>query len=171
MIDRQISRLAEILAVEARVYRDLRRLLSEERERMLDLDAESLYGLATRKEVLAEEGRIALEARTQAVSDLADSVEVPRPGLTLSTLCDALGERAIPLREAQSRLLAIIGAVRELSEANQRLGGERLTEVQTTLQLLGRLAPIASGMADTGNAGGLGRNASPPSSGLVRRFA
>lgn len=139
-----VAKLVEVLGVEERIHRELRRLLSEERGRMLELDAESLYELAMRKEVLAEEGRLAQDARLQVSSDLARSLGLPTEGVTLSQICLALGDTAGPLREAQSRLLAVVRAVAELSEANQTLGGERLADVQTTLQLLGRLAPAAS---------------------------
>ena len=183
MIETSISRLADVLAVEERVYRDLRELLSEERGRMLDLDAESLYGLATRKEVLAEEGRLVLEARTRAVDHLAKSTGISGPGTTLTQLCESLGDAARPLREAQSRLLAIVGAVRELSEANQKMGGDRLTDVQTTLKLLGRLVPLVSenasgmksgivaGLGSEGNALDPGREPPHRSGSLVRRSA
>jgi len=143
MNDQPITQLAEVLAVEEHVHLELRKLLAEERERMLELDAESLYELATRKEILAEEGRLARDARTKVISDLARSLGLPEAGITLSQICVALGDAAAPLRAAQSRLLAIVSAVAELSEANQRLGGDRLADVQTTLQLLGRLAPTA----------------------------
>lgn len=146
-----VSNLTEILAVEERVHRELRKVLSEERDRMLELDAEALYELAMRKEVLAEEGGLAQDARLQASRDLAQLLGLPEKGVTLGQLCSALDEApppmcngAMPLSEARSRLLAVVSAVSELSEANQRLGGERLADVQTTLQLLGRLAPTAT---------------------------
>jgi len=151
-----VSKLTEVLGVEERIHRALRRLLSDERERMIELDAESLYELAMRKEVLAEEGRLAQDARLQVSADLARSLGLPTEGITLSQICLALGDAAGTLRDAQSRLVAVVRAVSELSEANQRLGGERLADVQTTLQLLGRLAPAAS-VESAGRSGSLVR--------------
>lgn len=139
-----ITKLVDVLAVEERVHHELRALLSDERERMLELDAESLYELALKKEILAEQGQLAQDARILASAELARALGLSEEKLTLSRLCLALGDAAGPLREAQSRLLSIVGAVAELSEANQRLGGERLREVRNTLELLGRLAPMAA---------------------------
>ena len=136
-----MTRLLDVLRVEERVHLDLRRLLAEERERMLELDAEGLYELATRKEILAEEGRLARDARESATARLAESLGRAPTGSTLTELANAIGERAEPLREARSRLLAIVHAVAELAEANRLLGGDRLTDVQSTLHLLGRFAP------------------------------
>lgn len=154
-----VTRLTQVLAAEERVHRSLRQVLAEERERMLDLDAESLYELAMRKEVLAEEGRLARDARAQASEDLAIALGLPAKNVTLSELCTALGDGAEPLYEAQSRLLAIVRAVFELSEANRTLGGDRLADVQATLQLLGKLVPAS--VLEPGQRGGT----------LVRRSA
>lgn len=141
MIDTSIEQLVDVLAVEERVHRDLRQLLTEERECMLNLDAQGLYEHATRKQVLADEGRLAEGARIQAARVLAQELGIEDEPVTLRRLCAALGERGAKLREAQSRLLAIVTAAQELADANRVLGGERLTNVQTTLRLLGRLAP------------------------------
>lgn len=159
MTSASASKLVDVLRAEERVYRSLRGLLASERERMIELDAESLYELAMKKEILAEEGRLAQAARIQAAAELARALEIHDPNPTLGRLCAALGDEAGPLREAQSRLMSIVKAVSELAEANQRLGGERLADVQTTLRLLGRLAPAAS------------RGPTPDRGQLVRRTA
>ena len=149
-----IAKLVEVLSVEERIHLELRTLLTQERGRMLELDAESLYELATRKEILAEEGRLAGRARARVIAQLAESLGLDESDITLTRICAALGAEADPLRAARSRLLSIVGAVAELSEANQRLGGDRLSDVQTTLELLGRLAPNLAG-ASTARAGRL----------------
>ena len=154
MSEELVEKLLGVLALEERVHRDLRELLAEERERMIALDADALYGLAARKEVLAEEGRLAEGGRVALVDQCAQGLGIRETPVPLGRLCDALGEEAaVPLREAQSRLVAVIGAVRELAEANRALGGERLAHVQSTLKLLGRLSPTlpADGAAQAGS--------------------
>lgn len=150
------ARLEELLAVldvEERVHRELRQILAGERERMLDLDTTGLYELVRGKEALAEEGRLAAEARVEAAKRLARSIGIQEETLTLSRLCEELGDEGALLRDAQSRLLALVTATQELAEANRLLGGDRLSHVQTTLHLLGRLLPEAR----SEDAGGGGR--------------
>lgn len=154
MSEELARKLLDVLALEERVHRDLRELLAEERGRMIALDADALYGLAARKEVLAEEGRLAERGRVALVNQCAQGLGIGELPISLGRLCDALGEAAsAPLREAQSRLVAVIGAVRELAEANRVLGGERLAHVQSTLTLLGRLSPSlpSDGAAQAGS--------------------
>lgn len=144
MSEALIEQLLAVLDAEERVHRELRQVLASERERMLELDAAGLYELARSKEALAEEGRLIAEARVEAANRLASSLQIGVRPVTLSRICQALGEESAALRDAHSRLLSLVAATQEIAEANRMLGGERLIHVQTTLQLLGRLLPEAA---------------------------
>lgn len=139
-----IEQLLDVLRVEERVHRELRELLAGERDCMLSLDAAGLNERVVKKEALADEGRLAEDARIRVVHRLAQELKLDDEPVSLSRLCIALGEdtgEGARLREAQSRLLALVCATQELAEANRALGGERLRNVQATLKLLGRLLP------------------------------
>ena len=150
------DQLLEVLDVEERIHLELRQILARERELMLELDANGLYELARRKEALADEGRLVAEARVLSANRLARAIGIEEDPVTLSRLCEALGDEGAPLRDAQSRLLALVAAAQELAEANRVLGGERLNHVQATLHLLGRLLPDVR-PEDAGSAGRLVR--------------
>ena len=133
-------RLLTVLLAEERLYGEMRSLLQEEREILYALDAIALEECVAKKEALAEEGRLLEESRIAVVMDLAKTLHLDeRP--TLSQLCDALGEEAGPLREVHTRLVALIGAVRELIDANASFAGDSLSQVRNTLRLLGRMMP------------------------------
>jgi len=135
---------AELLAVlesEERLYLELRQLLQRERELIVNLDAAGLEEAVRRKEALAAEGRLLEEGRLEVAVRLARALGLPEERPTLGVLCDALGDRATPLRAAHSRLVALVGASRELLDANAGFAGESLGQVRATLRLLGRLLP------------------------------
>lgn len=160
--------LLEVLESEERLYRELREVLQEERVMIVKLDAAGLEDAVMRKEALSAEGRLLEEGRVAVALRLAAElgVEAERPTLTL--LCDALGDDASELREAHGRLLALIGAVRELLDANAGFAGDSLGQVRATLQLLGRVLPGDSTYGPSATA------PAPPSAGagsLVRRSA
>lgn len=135
-----VARLAEVLAAEERLYVELRDLLQQERDCMVQLDADGLEAVVTAKEVLADEAALLEESRLAVVRELAD-----RLGLaslpTLSGLCEALGFDGEPLHERHSRLLALLAAVGELVDANASFARESLLQVQDTIASLGRLLP------------------------------
>ena len=163
-----LERLLDVLEVEERIHREMRQLLGRERECMLELDAPGLYELARRKDALADEGRLAEGARIEAARRLAEALGISELPVTLSRLVEALGDEGGALREAQSRLVALVSAAQELAEANRLLGGDRLERVQTTLRLLGRLLPDS----DPGTYGADTRTETTPSSSrLVRTQA
>ena len=60
---------------------------------------------------------------------------------TLSALTNAIGSEDGGLRQAHSRLSALVGAVKELLDANASFAGKAQEQVQSTLRLLGRLMP------------------------------
>ena len=121
---------------------------------MLALDADGLGELARRKETLATEGRIAEKSRVDVTRRLAEALGIDEQPVTLSLLCTRTDPGDSRLRDAQSRLVALVGAVRELADANRALGAERLSSVQSTLRLLGRLVPV---VAESGTAYGRDR--------------
>ncbi len=99
---------------------------------------------------------------------LAVALGLPAERPTLSALCDALGEPAVELRLAHSRLVALIGAVRELLDANAGFAGDSLGQVRATLKLLGRLLPGDTTYSPTAAAP---TPIVPASGALVRRSA
>lgn len=149
MIDEQIARLAGVLQLEERIYRELAAVLRRERELILSLDAAGLHTLTAEKEALAAEGRVAEQSRIAVTEPLAAELGIRERPVTLRAICERLGDRDDRLREAQTRLVAAVGAVRELVEANRVLGGRRLSSVQATLKLLGRLVPVAAAKPGT----------------------
>jgi hypothetical protein len=137
----EADELLAVLESEERLYLELRELLQRERKLIVDLDAGGLEEVVRRKEALASEGRLLEEGRVEAARRLAERVGADAERPTLGALCDALGEDAAPLRRAHSRLVALVGATRELLDANAGFAGDALGQVRATLQLLGRLVP------------------------------
>ena len=136
--------LQTILQAEERLYIEMRELLKRERELIVNLDAVGLEEAVRRKEALAEEGRLLEESRLEVTARLAGQLKIPLENPTLSQICDHIGTASAPLRQSHSRLVALIGAVRELLDANAGFAGESLGQVRATLQLLGRLLPTDS---------------------------
>ena len=139
MADDLAARLLPLLEAEEGVYLEMRDALQHERVCLANLDAEGLESAVRRKQTLAAEARVIEESRAALVAALAESLEMSQP--TLSQLADRLGAEAPGLREAHARLVALLGAVRELLDANAAFAGESLAQVRATLQLLGRLSP------------------------------
>jgi len=134
----RVTRLVRVLDAEEGFYRELRSLLQRERVCLVELDASSLEEIVAAKEALAEEGRLLEESRLQIVDELAPELGLAaRP--TLSQVCDQLDGPADELRSAHARLVALVGAVRELVELNAVFAGNSLGRVDATLELLGRL--------------------------------
>ncbi|RIK98940.1 MAG: hypothetical protein DCC71_20685 [Proteobacteria bacterium] len=154
------ARLSQVLAAEEQLYVELRDLLQHERECMLNLDADGLERAVEAKEAIAEEARLLEESRVEVARELARAVGVDEERPRLSLLCEALGASGAPLREQHSRLVALLGAVGELVEANASFAHEGLEQVQDTIEMLGRLLPqepIYSGAAMPGAQRGTGR--------------
>ncbi|HVP29078.1 MAG TPA: flagellar protein FlgN [Myxococcota bacterium] len=152
------ARLLASLEAEEELYVELRELLQRERERIVALDAAGLEELVRRKEALAEEGRLLEEGRLELSAALARELGLGEPRPTLSHLCARLGEEADGLRAVHGRLVALVGAARELLEANAAFAGEAREQVRATLRLLGRLLPAGATYEPAGPAGrGVGR--------------
>lgn len=135
-----VERLARVLDAEEGFYREFRTLLQREQACLVDLDAAALEEIVRTKEALAEEGRLLEESRVQIADELAAALGLPgRP--TLSQLGDRLEGEGDALRTAHTRMVALVGAVRELVELNAVFAGNALGRVDATLQLLGRLRP------------------------------
>lgn len=167
LIPREADDLLAVLESEERLYQELRQVLQQERELIVNLDAEGLEQAVMRKEALSAEGRLLEEGRIEVAARLAGALGISADPPTLSALCDALGPGAGELRSAHSRMVALMGAVQELLDANAGFAGDALGQVRGTLQLLGRLLP---GDSTYGPAAELPRPATA-SGALVRRSA
>jgi len=167
----EVARLAAILRSEEELYRELIGLLQREREMMVDLDADGLADVVRHKENLAVEGRLIERGRIEVAERLAARLGLPDAPPTLSAICDRLGEDDGGLRAAHGRLAAVVGAARELVEANRALGGDRLAFVQTTLGLLGHLVPDQGGASQAYDRSGSLPEPTTPGGHLVRRTA
>ncbi len=137
----QTRRLAQALAAEEKLYLELRDLLQQERAHLVDFDAEALERLVETKELLAEEARLLEDSRIHVATRIAERLGLGSEPVTLSRLCEALGPEAKELEESHSRLVALLGAIRELSEANASFAREGLGQVRETIRMLGRLLP------------------------------
>ena len=139
-IEDRIERLARILAAEEEFYARLRSLLQREQACLVDLDARELEDIVRTKQALAEEGQLLEYGRSRLCADVV--AELGLSGTpSLSELGAHLGERGRALRSAHARLVAVVGAVRELADVNVGFTGDALGRVEATLQLLGRLRP------------------------------
>lgn len=136
-----VARLLVLLEAEHALYVRLRDLLRREREVLGHLDARALEAVAREKEELADEGQLLEESRQQVAQALARTLGIQSERPRLAELCAALGSEGTPLRTAHNRLVVLIGAARELLEANACLAGEALAQVQGTLGALGGLVP------------------------------
>lgn len=136
-----LASLLTILEAEERLYVELRDLLQKERVCMVNLDSDGLEEAVRGKEALAVEGRLLEESRSEVARALASQVGLREDPPRLSSLCERLGPRAEPLRERHSRLVALLGAVRELADANASFAGDSLAQIRATLRLFGRMLP------------------------------
>lgn len=152
-----VQRLLTVLEAEERLYVELRDLLQREREHMVNLDARGIEEVVRRKESLSEEGRLLEESRIEVARALAHELGLAEPDPPLSRLCDHAGRDAPALRDAHSRLVALLGAVRELLDANAVFAGECLTQVRTTMGLLGRMLPAEPTYGPGAAGGGIRR--------------
>ncbi len=134
-----LAGLTTVLGAEEALYLQLRDALQEEHAMMATLDAEGLSAIALRKEELADEGRVIEDSRRALARELARELGLDDPEPRLSRLCEALGPEGAALREVHTRLVVLLGAVRELMDANQALAGDALSQVRGTLRLLGGL--------------------------------
>lgn len=134
-------KLEKVLEAEEQLYVELRDLLQRERACLVDFDAEGLEQMVEAKELLAEEARLLEDSRLVIAQKLAGQLGFGTHRITLSRLCETMGSPAAMLRERHSRLVALLGAVRELSEANASFARDGLGQVRETLRLLGRLLP------------------------------
>jgi hypothetical protein len=135
------ARLLTVVEAEVRLYAELRDVLQEERDHIVNLDATKLEDCVRRKESLASEATILEESRLELATALGAALGLPDARPRLSLLCEHLPAESGALREAHSRLVARIGAVRELLDANAAFAGDALAQVRATLELLGRLLP------------------------------
>lgn len=108
---------------------------------MAALDAEGLERIALSKEELADEGRLVEETRLAVTRELAMTLGIDEEEPRLSTLCARIGREGDALREVHTRLVVLVGAVRELMDVNRAFAGEALSQVRGTLRLLGGLVP------------------------------
>lgn len=136
-----VKKLETVLEAEERLYVELRDLLQRERVCMVELDAGGLEEAVRRKEALATEGRLLEEARQEVARSLAAALGVAEQPPRLSTLCARLGHEGTSLREIHTRLIALLGAVRELADANASFAGDSLAQIRATLGLFGRMLP------------------------------
>lgn len=163
----RVRELQTVLEAEIALYVELRELLQRERELIVNLDAVGLEDTVRQKEALAEEGKLLEESRIEVAARLAGELELGPERPTLSQICDRIGVESAPLRRLHSRLVALVGAVRELLDANAGFAGDSLAQVRATLQLLGRLLPTDPTYTTLG-----GADASRVAAGqLVRRSA
>lgn len=166
-----IEQLSAILGSEESLYRELLALLQRERDLMVDLDADGLGEVARQKETLAAEGRLIEQGRMEVAGRLASALGISSAPATLSEICERLGTDGAGLREAHTRLVSVVGAARELVEANRVMGGDRLAFVQNTLGLLGRLLPGRVAEPQAYERNGVVPEAALPGGHLVRRSA
>jgi len=135
-----VARLLRVLDAEEAYYREFHELLQRERACLVDLDVAALEEVVRVKEALAEEGLLLEETRLEIVATFAPQLGLP-PRATLSQISERLEGRPDELRSAHMRLVALVGAVRELVELNAVVAGNALGRVDATLGLLGRLRP------------------------------
>lgn len=135
------ERLCRILEREEALYVELRAVLQRERECIVHLEAEDLEIIVREKLVLGDEGRMLEEARIAVSRELAGSLGLSSERLTLSQICDAMKGGAPGLRAAHTRLVALLGAVRELLEANREFATDATRQVRGALRVLGRMLP------------------------------
>ena len=166
-----IEQLSTVLGSEESLYRELLALLQRERELMIDLDADGLAEVTWQKEAIASEGRLIEQGRAKIAERLAGELGITSTPATLSEICERLGDRAGELRQAHRRLMAVLAAVRELVEANRVIGGERLSFVQSTLGLHGRMLPGVSPEPPAYERTGVVAAPTAPGGHLVRRSA
>ncbi len=139
-MDDRVERLRVILDAEEALYARMRDLLQQEREVVLCMDIAGLEETALRKEELADEARLLEESRVDVAAQIAEALSLPSR-TPLAQLCRQLGEEGRPLRAVHNRLVILVSVVRELVDANAALVGDSLSEIRSTLHLLGGFLP------------------------------
>ena len=133
--------LIRVINAEADVYARLKSVLQDEQAALLDQDLEALTRAIEAKETLAAEANLLEDSLSELVASTAKTLELELARPRLSEIATALGAEGTAVREAQIRLAALVGAVRELVEANDESTRRSLSQVRATIQLLGRLWP------------------------------
>ena len=134
------TRLLDVMDAEERIYLELHNVLQNEHASIAELDAEGIEAAVRAKEALGFEAQLLEETRMAVVEAEAVARGWPRSRPTLTEVCELLGD-ARPLHAAHSRLVALVGAVRELTDMNATFASDSMAQVRATLQLLGRLVP------------------------------
>ncbi len=140
--DAVATRLCGVLEAEERLYVEFRTLLQRERECMVALRSEALEEIVREKATLADEARLLEETRIAVSEELAQLLGFRESGVTLSRICDAMHGGSPALRAAHTRLVALLGAVRELLDANRVFAGDAALQVRGALRVLGRMLPL-----------------------------
>lgn len=155
-----VDNLRTILLAEEELYLRMRTVLSRDEEVLIALDPRVLAETVEEKRMLAEEGRLLEESRTELIRELAASLGLDATSLKLSELIAAFGDEAGDLPEVHARLAALVASTRTLVDANQGFANRSLGRVQETLRLLGRSLPDESGYGParrSGSSTGRGR--------------
>lgn len=155
------ERLQTVIDAEANLYARMRDLLEEEREVLFSLDAVRLEAVTRRKAELIDEGRVLESGRKAVVAQLATELALPIEGLRLAVLCERMGPGNEALRRAHNQLVVVVSVVRELMKANRSIAGQSLSEVRSTLEILGGVLPEGVGYGPDGHR--------PPPKGRVLR--
>lgn len=145
------ERLQTVIDAEAGLYARMRDLLEEEREVLFSLDAVRLEAVTRRKAELIDEGRVLESGRKAVVAQLAAELALPVEGLRLSVLCERMGPGHGALRRAHNQLVVLLSVVRELMKANRSVAGQSLSEVRSTLDVLGGVLPEGAAYGPDGH--------------------
>lgn len=144
-IAQHVENLRTILLAEEDLYLRMRSLLARDEEELIALDPRVIAETVDEKRMLAEEGRLFEESRTELIRELATALGLDATSLRLSELIKALGPEAGGLTELHARLSALVASTRTLVDANQSFANRSLGRVQETLRLLGRSLPEEPG--------------------------
>lgn len=164
MSDARAERLQTVIDAEAGFYARMRDLLEEEREVLFSLDAVRLEDVTRRKAELIDEGRVLESGRKAVIAQLATELSLPSEGLRLAVLCERMGPGNAELRRAHNQLVVVVSVVRELMKANRSVAGQSLSEVKSTLEVLGGVVPEGAGYGPDGSR-------VSPKGRLLRQFA
>ena len=140
-MEKMLNDLCDCVDRQLKLYRNLLRLFQDERKALLASDLESLNQVIVDKERILQQIRREEVQRRRVVDDLARKLGVAAEALTISRLCDGLGDLpgAERIKQKGARLKALTEEIQIESERNRSLCLHALQFVGSSIKMLTNL--------------------------------
>lgn len=147
-----IEKFLGLLEQQTELYRLLLAVIDDEKNAVLAANLEKLNEAGKAKENLLLKLRILEEQRKHLLDKLAKHLKQPVEILTLAKLSELVGQpHAHRLAGCRSRLLELIGTIRQVNADNRDLFAHSLNLVRASVNLMNSLMSSSSVYFRTGN--------------------